>query len=67
MDGRPFTLKYVEGSALLENNVYKDGIKLSDELVGEGIKIGYETMDGNLPGCYQYSCCLTIKVEPVFQ
>ena len=67
VDGRPFTLKYVEGSALLENNVYKDGIKLSDELVGEGIKIGYETMDGNLPGCYQYSCCLTIKVEPVFQ
>lgn len=67
VDGRPFTLKYVEGSALLENNVYKDGIKLSDELVGDGIKIGYETMDGNLPGCYQYSCYLSIEVEPVFQ
>lgn len=67
VDGRPFTLRYIAGSAMLENNVFKDGTQVSDELVGDGIKIGYETMDGNLPGCYQYACYLSFEVEPVFK
>lgn len=65
-DNRPFTLNYVKGSALLENNIFKDGISLSDDIVSDGIKVGYDKFDGNLPGCYEYACYLTFKVQPVF-
>lgn len=65
-DNRPFTLSYVKDSALLENNIFKDGIRVSDDLVSDGIKVGYEKFDGNLPGCYEYACYLSFKVQPVF-
>ena len=67
-DGRRFFLDYIEGSALFENNVWKNGITLSDSLVtSTGVKLGYDKLDGNLPGCYQYSGVVTFKVKPVFE
>jgi len=75
-DCRSFYLDYVEGSALLENNgIGKNGgVKLGDALVARvkdgnatnGVKIGYDKLDGNVPGCYQYDNFITIKVKPVF-
>ena len=68
-DGRKFYLDYVEGSALLENNgVGKNpGLKLSDNVVNGGTKIGYNSLNGEVPGCYQYANYITIEVKPVFE
>ena len=68
-DGRKFYLDYVEGSALLENNSVgkKPGVKLADNVVNGGTKIGYNALDGNVPGCYQFANYITIEVKPVFE
>ena len=67
-DGSNFHLEYYGGSALLENNgIGKNGgIALSDKIVTEGVKIGYDALDGNVPGCYQYANYVTIKVKAVY-
>ena len=68
-DGRKFYLDYVEGSALLENNGVgkKPGVKLSDNVVTAGTKIGYDSLNGEVPGCYQFANYITIEVKPVFE
>lgn len=66
---RPFHLEYIPGSALLENNgIGADGgILLSDKIAeGEWTPLGYSSLNGELPGCYSYSLCLTIQVTPIF-
>ena len=67
--GSRFYLDYIEGSALLENNSYaaNGGKTLSDELIGNGVKIGYDALDGNVPGCYKYAEYVSFKVKPVFE
>lgn len=56
-----FHLEYVYGSALLENNGVgaNGGIKLDDTIVTEatkgGVLIGYDDLNGNIPGCYEYA------------
>lgn len=67
-----FRLEYIPGSALLENNGVGSGghgVKLSDDIVAttKGVMIGYDKLDGKIPGCYQYSSYVTIKVKPVFE
>lgn len=64
-----FHLEYVSGSAFIENNGVAAGdTGLSDELVqGEdGVLIGYDALDGNLPGGYQYAAYIGIEVEVVY-
>jgi len=68
---RAFHLEYVYGSALLENNsIGKGGLTLSDEIVTKasagGTLIGYDKLDGRVPGCYQYANYVTIQVKVVF-
>ena len=65
-----FYLDYVEGSALLENNgIGKNGgIKLSDRIITSqngrsAVQIGYDALDGNIPGCFEYASYVTIKVK----
>ncbi len=63
-----FHLDYVYGSALLENNGKAAG-KLSDDIVNAksgGVLIGYDTLDGRVPGCYGFANFITIKVKAVF-
>jgi len=77
----PFHLDYVYGSALLNNNTtqneavaggYADdaGWALSDDIVKaastDGVLIGYNALDGRVPGCYQYANYVTIQVKAVF-
>ena len=66
-DGRAFYLDYIEGSALYENNIFKSGVTLSDNLVSTGVKLGYDKLDGNIPGCYEYAGYVTLQVKPVFE
>lgn len=62
-----FHLEYVKGSALLENNGIgaNGGVKLSDDIIEKGVKIGYKSLNGEVPGCYQYANYVTIKVKAV--
>jgi conserved repeat domain len=66
-----FHLEYIYGSAFLENNaIGKGGLQLSDDVVTNasngGTLIGYDKLDGRIPGCYQYDGYVTIKVKAVF-
>ena len=67
-DGRAFYLDYLEGSATFYNNkIGLGGINVSDNVItSNGIKIGYENLDGNIPGCFEYDSFVTIKVKPIF-
>ncbi len=69
-DGTPFHLEYVQGSALLENNkIGLGGLTLSDNVVNAkdgGTLIGYDALDGRIPGCYQYDNVITIQVKAVY-
>lgn len=64
-----FHLEYVYGSALIESNGKVGGSTLNDNIVSPstgGVLIGYDALDGNVPGCYQYSSYITIKVKAVY-
>ena len=65
-----FHLEYVPGSALLENNgIGNGGLQLSDTVVDAangGTLIGYDALDGRVPGCYQYDNFITIRVKVVY-
>lgn len=58
-----FSLKYVNGSASYTNNIFTDGTKLSDNIIGSGVKLGYRTMNGDIPGCMQYTGLVIFKVK----
>ena len=60
-----FNIAYVAGSARFKNNVNPNpGFNISDDLVtNRGALIGYNKMDGRLPGCFEYSGILTFKVK----
>lgn len=49
------TLKYVPGSAVIYSKGAVNGQKLDDAVVTDGAFIGYDKLDGSLPGCDEYS------------
>lgn len=65
-----FHLEYVPGSAFIENNgiAAGSGMGLSDEIVETetGVLIGYDALDGNLPGGYPYAAYVGIEVKVVY-
>ena len=64
-----FHLEYVSGSAFIENNgVAAGGMGLGDEIVETetGVLIGYDALDGNLPGGYPYTAYVGIEVKVVY-
>lgn len=54
-------LEYVEGSAKFNNN--KGTFSLPNEVVTSGATLGYTSMNGEIPGCYEYSGVVTIDVK----
>jgi uncharacterized repeat protein (TIGR01451 family)/LPXTG-motif cell wall-anchored protein len=60
-----FSLNYVSGSAMYTNNVFTSGTGLPDSVVSSGATLGYNKMDGNIPGCFQYDGFVTFKVKAV--
>lgn len=75
-DGTPFSLQYIYGSAQLENGGFasSNGVKLPDTVTnqgnnssnGEWTLIGYDALDGRIPGCYQYINYVAIMVRVVY-
>lgn len=61
-----FKVEYVPGSAIIYNNgAYKNGGKLSDNVVTTGAPIGYDSLNGKLPGCFEYEAVVQIRVRIV--
>ena len=67
-DSTNFSVEYVPGSAVLYNNgPFVNGRALSDNIVTTGATIGYDALNGKIPGCFDYESTvqLKIKVKPV--
>jgi len=59
-----FTVSYVPGSAIEYNDgPFKGGQQLSDSIVNGGAPIGYDALNGDLPGCFPYAATVEIKVK----
>lgn len=57
-----FYLEYVNGSAAYTNS--KMGtVKLSNSVITSGAMLGYDKLDGKIPGCYEYDGYVTIQVK----
>ncbi len=55
-------LEYVKGSAKY-TNANLGTVSLSDAIINSGALLGYNKLDGNIPGCYQYDGVVTIDVK----
>ena len=60
-----FNLAYVAGSLKYENNAFgAAGTTLTESIfTSTGAKLGYDKLDGNIPGCFQYSGYVIFKVK----
>jgi len=56
-------LRFVPGSATIHNFGKTNGQTLSDNIVTTGAPIGYDALDGVLPGCNEYSGYVTYRVK----
>lgn len=58
-----FRLVYINGSATYTNNVFTQGTKISDDIVKSGgALLGYDQLNGDIPGCFKYSGWVMFKV-----
>jgi hypothetical protein len=60
-------MTYVPGSSSYANKIFTEGIKLSDQIVRDGVTLGYETLDGNIPGCTKYTGIAIFRVKAAKQ
>ena len=56
-----FYIEYVKGSAKYTNT--QGTFALSDTVINDNVKIGYTSMNGEIPGCYDYDGEVTIQVK----
>ncbi len=63
-----FNLAYVSGSLKYENNVFgAAGIALPESIfTSAGALLGYDKLDGRIPGCFEYAAYVTFQVKPQF-
>lgn len=63
-----FNLNLVQNSAVYENNAFgPNGVALPNSLfTSQGALLGYDKLDGKIPGCLQYSGYVTFEVKPQF-
>ena len=63
-------LRYTQGSATIHNLGTTNGATMPDSLFGEGAPLGYNSLDGKLPGCNEYAGYVTFRfkaVQPNFE
>ncbi len=69
---RDFNLAYKPGSLKYYNNIFgkyetKTGTALPESIFTQaGAKLGYDKLDGKMPGCFQYAGVITFIVKPQF-
>ena len=61
-----FHLEYVNGSAYYNTKGAAKGA-LSDSLVMGGTLVGYDSLNGEIPGCFGYAGIITFRVKAVFE
>lgn len=57
----PFFIEYVEDSARFTNTNFS-GVELGNDIIISGALVGYNDLDGKIPGCYEYDGLVTIDV-----
>lgn len=65
---KDFNLAYVGGSLKYENNHFgPNGTPLPESIfTSAGALLGYDELNGEIPGCFQYAGYVTFKVRPQF-
>jgi uncharacterized repeat protein (TIGR01451 family) len=64
MTGSDIALRYVPGSTTIHNFGSTNGATMSDTILsGTGVPLGYNALDGNLPGCNEYAGYITFRVQ----
>ena len=61
--GSDVRLSMVPGSAKIYNKGKTNGATLSDSIVTTGAKLGYDSLNGTLPGCNEYAGYVTFNVK----
>lgn len=56
-------LRYVPGTATIHNRGAVNGAKLSDNIITSGATIGYDALNGDLPGCNEFSGYVTFNIK----
>ncbi len=66
---KKFNIAYIAGSARYYTNANpSEGFPISDSVSSNaGAQLGYDKIDGNIPGCFQYSGILTFRVKVTTQ
>ena len=66
--GKDFNLAYTAGSLKYENNAFgAAGTALPESIfTSAGAKLGYDSLNGEIPGCFQYAGYVTFKVKAQF-
>lgn len=61
--GGDMALRFVPGSAKIYNKGTTNGSTLSDSIVTSGATIGYNALNGDIPGCNEFSGYVTFNVQ----
>lgn len=61
--GGDIALRMVPGSATIHNFGKTNGATLGDSIVTGGTKIGYDALDGTVPGCNEFAGYVTFRVK----
>jgi uncharacterized repeat protein (TIGR01451 family)/LPXTG-motif cell wall-anchored protein len=61
--GGDIALRFVPGSATIHNFGATNGATLSDNIVTTGATLGYNALDGIIPGCNEYAGYVTFRVK----
>lgn len=56
-------LRYIAGSATIHNFGKTDGATMSDSIVTSGAALGYNALDGKVPGCNEYAGYVTFRIK----
>ena len=56
-------LRFVPGSATIHNFGKTNGQSLSDSIITTGAAIGYDALDGVVPGCNEYAGYVTYRIK----
>lgn len=61
--GADIAIRYVSGSATVTSNGAVNGAKLPDSLFTTGTNLGYDKLDGTIPGCNKYAGYVVFKIR----
>ncbi len=61
--GSDVALRYVQGSATIHNRGAINGATLPDTLASTGTPLGYNALDGKVPGCNEFSGYVTFRFK----